>query len=72
MVGELRSLTWDCLTLPSDNKSMAFLEVRQSIWRNPVGEPKTVRSNSMPVLPHPARIWRRIDALAKSYSVRSS
>jgi len=49
---ELRGLTWDCLTLPSDNESMAFLEVRRAIWRNHIGDPKTERSKApVPVVP---------------------
>lgn len=49
---ELRGLTWDCLTLSTDDESMAFLEVRRSVWRNHVGEPKTERSKApVPVVP---------------------
>jgi integrase len=49
---ELRGLTWDCLTLPPDNESMAFLEVRRAIWRNHIGDPKTERSKApVPVVP---------------------
>jgi integrase len=50
--GELRGVTWDSLTLPIDNDSMGFLEVRQSVWRNHVGEPKTERSKApVPLVP---------------------
>lgn len=49
---ELRGLTWDCLILSPDDQSMACLEVRRSIWRNHVGEPKTERSKApVPVVP---------------------
>jgi integrase len=48
---EIRGLTWECLTLSPD-ESMACLEVRRSIWRSHVGEPKTERSKApVPVVP---------------------
>jgi len=54
--GELRGLTWDCYKPADDERSVGLLEVKRSVWRNHVGEPKTERSKApVPVIPQLAR-----------------
>jgi integrase len=47
--GELRKLRWNCYKPADDEHSVGLLEVKRSVWRNHVGEPKTERSKA-PVL----------------------
>jgi integrase len=50
-LGELQGLTWEDYTPPSDNNEIGTIEVRRSVWRGKVGEPKTEKSKApVPVI----------------------
>ncbi len=51
-LGELRGLTWQAYEPAEDENSLGWLNVRQSIWRSRIGEPKTAKSKApVPVIP---------------------
>jgi hypothetical protein len=51
-LGELQGLNWEDYTPPSDDNQIGMIEVRRSVWRGKVGEPKTEKSKApVPVIP---------------------
>ena len=51
-LGELQGLTWEDYTPPSDDSQIGTIEVKRSVWRGKVGEPKTEKSRApVPVIP---------------------
>jgi integrase len=51
-LGELQGLTWEDYTPPIGDDQLGSIEVRRSVWRGTIGEPKTERSKSpVPVIP---------------------
>jgi integrase len=51
-LGELQGLTWEDYTPPSVDDQIGTIEVRRSVWRGKVGEPKTEKSRApVPVIP---------------------
>jgi len=51
-LGELQGLTWEDYTPPSNDTQVGMIEVRRSVWRGKVGEPKTEKSRvPVPVIP---------------------
>lgn len=52
-LGELQGLTWEDYSPPVDEDELGLLQVKRSVWRGIVGEPKTEKSKSpVPVIPH--------------------
>jgi integrase len=50
-LGELQGLNWEDYTPPIDDDQLGSIEVRRSVWRGTIGEPKTERSKSpVPVI----------------------
>jgi integrase len=50
-LGELQGLTWEDYTPPSEDDQIGTIEVRRSVWRGKVGEPKTEKSRApVPVI----------------------
>jgi integrase len=51
-LGELQGLNWEDYTPFSDDNQIGAIEVRRSVWRGRVGEPKTNKSKApVPVVP---------------------
>jgi integrase len=51
-LGELQGLKWEDYTPPSDVNEIGTIEVKRSVWRGRVGEPKTEKSKApVPVIP---------------------
>ncbi len=51
-LGELQGLNWEDYTAPSDVNQIGTIEVRRSVWRGTVSEPKTEKSKApVPVIP---------------------
>jgi integrase len=51
-LGELQGLNWEDYTPPVGDDQLGSIEVRRSVWRGTIGEPKTERSKSpVPVIP---------------------
>ena len=62
--GEIAALDWRCYTPAASEDDLGALEVRQSVWRGHVTEPKTDASHdAVPVIPALAEAldrWRRV------------
>ncbi|HLN99835.1 MAG TPA: tyrosine-type recombinase/integrase [Pyrinomonadaceae bacterium] len=51
-LGELQGLSWEDYTPPLDENQVGTIEVKRSVWRGKVGEPKTEKSRApVPVIP---------------------
>jgi integrase len=67
-LGELQGLNWEDYTPPSDDSQIGTIEVKRSVWRGRVGEPKTEKSKApVPVIPQLAsRLARFRKSVANS------